>query len=226
MKKITLLLTGCLISGISLASGKFTSSNGLFVVPNVNVDNRIFFDSVTLQLNLNNGSFKIVNTQLKPSESPENPEAGMDQNQQNEFIAVHNKWRAEVGTPTIKWSATLATTAQGWANNLKGRGCVMEHSTTNLGENLYWASETRSEAGATAQAITPTQVTDAWGNEKQDYSYDTNTCAAGKQCGHYTQVVWKTTTEVGCAMAICDDKSQVWVCNYSPAGNFTGQKPY
>jgi pathogenesis-related protein 1 len=45
-------------------------------------------------------------------------------------------------------------------------------------------------------------------------------------CGHYTQVVWKDSKEVGCAAYQCDDKSQVWVCQYKPAGNYVDQKPF
>lgn len=55
-----------------------------------------------------------------------------------------------------------------------------------------------------------------------------------KQCGHYTQIVWRNTTHVGCATKVCDKNSpfqgftrwQFWVCNYSPPGNFVGQRPY
>ncbi|MCI5145928.1 MAG: SCP-like extracellular, partial [Candidatus Electrothrix sp. AR3] len=39
-------------------------------------------------------------------------------------------------------------------------------------------------------------------------------------------VVWKETTEVGCAMSVCNDKSQIWVCSYHPAGNVVGKRPY
>ena len=46
-------------------------------------------------------------------------------------------------------------------------------------------------------------------------------------CGHYTQMVWQTSTKVGCAMAVCEDsQEQVWVCQYQPAGNWVGKKPY
>src|SRR5215831_9384178 len=131
-----------------------------------------------------------------------------------EMVRAHNKWRRAVGVPDIKWSASLATTAQAWANNLEAtRGCNLVHSRGRFGENLFWGSAVRYSSGTTeAQTVTPTNVVDA--------------CAEGKMCGHYTQVVWKTTTEVGCGSAVCADKSQVWVCNYAPAGNYIGQKPY
>jgi pathogenesis-related protein 1 len=67
-------------------------------------------------------------------------------------------------------------------------------------------------------------VVDAWGNEVNYYSYADNSCSG--VCGHYTQLVWQSTREVGCAMAVCGDKAQIWVCTYHPAGNFVGQKPY
>jgi pathogenesis-related protein 1 len=71
------------------------------------------------------------------------------------------------------------------------------------------------------------EVVDAWGGEMKDYTYAQNSCAAGKVCGHYTQVVWKNTTTIGCGMAICDNpKNQIWVCQYLPSGNWVGQKPY
>jgi pathogenesis-related protein 1 len=149
--------------------------------------------------------------------------------EQSEMVAAHNQWRQEAGVPELKWSASLATTAQGWANNLKqNQGCNMTHSNTRgIGENLYWASALMySDGKRELQPVSATKVTESWGSEKQHYDYANNTCASGHVCGHYTQVVWKITTEVGCAKAVCGDHTQVWVCNYSPPGNWRGQKPY
>ena len=149
--------------------------------------------------------------------------------QQTEMITAHNKYRSEVGTPPLTWSAKLASTAQIYADTLKAaKGCKPIHSrSTELGENLYWASAISYSNGTSKpQVITPTQVTDSWGSEKADYNYGTNTCTNGKICGHYTQIIWKTTAQVGCGKAVCSDNSQVWVCNYSPAGNFIGETPY
>lgn len=149
--------------------------------------------------------------------------------EQTDMVTAHNTWRAEVGVPNLKWSATLADSAQVWADKLKAtQACKMVHSqTAGVGENLYWASPVMYSNGTTvAQTISATQVTASWGAEKKDYTYAGNTCATGKVCGHYTQVVWKATTEVGCGKAMCADKSQVWACQYTPAGNYVGQKPY
>lgn len=153
----------------------------------------------------------------------------LDNGQQNQMVAGHNQWRHEVGVPDLIWSTSLALSAQSWADYLKNnQGCTLEHSMSmDKGENLYWASAIKySDGTSQAQQITPAQVTGAWGSEKQYYNYKTNTCATGKVCGHYTQMVWKTTAEVGCGNAECADNSQVWVCDYTPPGNIVGQNPY
>ncbi|KAJ1396583.1 Ves allergen [Sesbania bispinosa] len=65
-----------------------------------------------------------------------------------------------------------------------------------------------------------------WVNEKADYDYNSNSCASGKQCGHYTQVVWKNTKRVGCAKVRCNNGGTFITCNYDPPGNYVGQRPY
>ena len=148
------------------------------------------------------------------------------------FVAAHNKWRAEVGvTKKLGYSPALAVSAQAWADNLKQTNhCQMRHSKPDgkYGENLYWGSAVNwSDGRKELQKVSPEQVVDSWGRERADYDYAKNSCAPGKMCGHYTQVVWRTTTTVGCAMAVCEDtKQQVWVCRYQPAGNWLGIKPY
>ena len=42
---------------------------------------------------------------------------------------------------------------------------------------------------------------------------------------HYTQIIWKKTTEVGCAISKCNNGNYYCVCNYSPPGNVIGIKP-
>lgn len=147
------------------------------------------------------------------------------------IVAAHNKWRSEVGTAGLSYSPALAVSAQAWADKLKqSNHCQMRHSNGggHYGENLYWASAlTWSDGSREPQRVSPEEVVDSWGSEKQDYDYSSNRCAQGKMCGHYTQMVWRTTTIVGCAKAVCEDsQEQVWVCQYQPAGNWVGKKPY
>ncbi len=174
------------------------------------------------------GTTTTTETETTPAEETTTPAAeesttgdSTTTNEPAEFagtLAAHNEWRQQVKVSALTWSTDLATLAQDWADTLKGRDCAFEHRPNNTaGENIYWAS------GFTP---TPKQVIDSWGKEIADYDYATNTCATGKMCGHYTQLVWRDSSEVGCGKAQCDDGSILWVCNYNPPGNFIGQKPY
>lgn len=130
----------------------------------------------------------------------------------------HNYWRGKLGLPPLKWSNQLAAEAQKWADNLASRGCVMQHSNTRYGENIYWSM---------GKKRSPQEVVDSWASEQKDF--DTVTLNWEKnfhQVGHYTQIVWEKTKLVGCAVAYCQNGSEVWVCNYDPAGNVMGNKPY
>mgnify|MGYP001398933012 CR=1 FL=1 len=154
---------------------------------------------------------------------------GLDEAQQQELVAAHNRWRREVGVPALRWADDLAQEAQAWAVHLRdARYCRLEHSKgTKLGENLFWASALRwSDGRAELQRIAPGKVVDSWAGEKRFYDGKFHRCQAGKACGHYTQLVWRDSTEVGCAMAVCTDASQLWVCNYRPPGNYVGKRPY
>ena len=147
------------------------------------------------------------------------------------IVTAHNKWRAEVGVKEkLSYSPELAASSQVWANKLQqSNDCKMKHSAANgYGENLFWASAMNwSDGRKELQKVSPKHVVDSWGSEKADYNYAKNSCTAGKMCGHYTQVVWRGTQKVGCAMAVCEDsQQQVWVCQYQPAGNWVGKKPY
>jgi pathogenesis-related protein 1 len=147
------------------------------------------------------------------------------------IVAAHNKWRAEVGVGKLSYSPALEASAQAWADNLKKTNhCQMRHSAPEgrYGENLFWAGAVKwSDGRRELQRVPPETPVDSWGAEKRNYDYANNSCKPGKVCGHYTQVVWKTSTQVGCAYAVCEDSlDQVWVCQYQPAGNIVGRKPY
>jgi pathogenesis-related protein 1 len=145
------------------------------------------------------------------------------------MVAAHNQVRAGLKLPPLRWSDPLASDAARWADELAlNRGCKMQHAgVEGQGENLFWASALLwSDGRREVQAVTPQKVVDAWASERRDYDYARNSCRAGKACGHYTQIVWKGTTEVGCAMSVCPEQGQIWVCRYQPPGNWVGERPY
>jgi uncharacterized protein YkwD len=142
----------------------------------------------------------------------------------NDILAAHNKYRSQVGVPPLKWSNKIASSAQTWANKLANMG-KMQHSTSQersgYGENLWMG---------TAGAFSFTQMVDGWGSEKKYFIPNKafpNVSKTGNwaDVGHYTQIIWKNTTEVGCALTQGGGNNYL-VCQYNPPGNFQGQKPY
>lgn len=136
--------------------------------------------------------------------------------QKQEFIDAHNRWRADVGVPPLKWNENLENYAAEWAVINGKKGCKMVHRDESpYGENLYWSS---------GMSFSPKGSVDSWGSEIEDYNHE----PVGQEkamVGHYTQIVWRTTTEVGCAAFECGNALLV-VCNYNPPGNWVGQHPY
>jgi pathogenesis-related protein 1 len=149
-----------------------------------------------------------------------------------DVLSVHNQWRAGLALQPLRWSAELEATATQWAVRLATTDCKMAHRSwadrpEPFGENIFWASPLRVEGQAIASyQATAADVVDLWGAEARDYDYASNRCADGKHCGHYTQLVWAATKDVGCGRGVCADGAQIWVCHYRPAGNVAGQRPY
>lgn len=153
-----------------------------------------------------------------------------------EMIDAHTAVRAGA-TPTpspalapLAWAPTVAATAQAWAD-----GCVYQHNpalhSLVLGENIA--------ATAPAGARSAAYIVGLWASEAPFYDYTTNTCDTSNPgneagtCGHYTQLVWRSTIVVGCGMRTCTTGSpfgagswDFWVCDYAPPGNIVGQRPY
>ena len=131
-----------------------------------------------------------------------------------DMLAVHNIMRARVGIPPLAWSDRLAARSQDWADTLLARKQFIHRPNSTYGENLFQIT------GATAS---PAQVVNAWAAESRNYDYISNRCSG--MCGHYTQIVWGDTKEVGCAVARGRGR-EIWVCNYDPPGNRVGRRPY
>ncbi|MCO5560001.1 hypothetical protein L7F22_013606 [Adiantum nelumboides] len=139
--------------------------------------------------------------------------------QQDEFLSAHNGARESVGVPPLVWDDTVAQYAQSYGEHQRDNAnCALQHSGGPYGENLFWTSAT---------SVSPADAVGAWINEKQDYDYESNTCAAGNVCGHYTQVVWAASLRLGCASIACNNGGGTFViCNYDPPGNYADEHPY
>ncbi|CAL5199364.1 unnamed protein product [Lathyrus oleraceus] len=137
-----------------------------------------------------------------------------------EFLFRHNIVRSYKWELPLTWDFQLEQYARWWASQRKP-DCKVEHSFPEngfkLGENIYWGS---------GSDWTPSDAVKAWADEEKYYTYVTNSCVSGQMCGHYTQIVWKSTRRIGCARVVCDDGDVFMTCNYDPVGNYDGERPY
>ncbi len=136
------------------------------------------------------------------------------------LVDAHNAVRAQVGVGPVAWDATLASFAQRYVMTL-ARSCALKHSAgSGFGENL----------AAWTQHPPTTKAVELWAKEKADYRGAGGPMRnADMEAGHYTQVVWRGTTRVGCGRTTCSIGGIAWTlvsCNYSPAGNVMGARVY
>ena len=128
------------------------------------------------------------------------------------IVAAHNRVRAKHCAPPLQWSKKLAASAQAWANTIRNRGCALGHSgNPSYGENL---------AAGTSGILDPDAVVGMWYDEGKHFNFRSG--GFSMKTGHFTQVVWRGTTQVGCGHSQCKG-NDIWVCNYDPAGNWDGQ---
>ncbi len=149
----------------------------------------------------------------------------LQSNLESRVLASHNRERDLAGIPLLRWNDSLATSAQYWADHL-GRINRLEHAPYDprdrnpQGENL-WAG-TRGHYSAA-------NLVDYWIQEKRYFRPGTfpQNSQTGRieDVGHYTQVMWRNTREVGCALGQ-GAEFDILVCRYSSVGNVVGQKPF
>jgi uncharacterized protein YkwD len=162
--------------------------------------------------------------------APQEPQPGTDY--KSTMLYHHNLHRTNHSAPALEWDDTLAKYADNTA-----RGCVFEHDMNQggggYGQNLAsWGSS--GDISSKQIEIGAGGVTNQWYNgEVNAWSfYGDDNPAPGSDLhawGHFTQVVWKSTTKLGCATVECPAGSVLglpsWytVCNYNPPGNFGGE---
>jgi pathogenesis-related protein 1 len=145
--------------------------------------------------------------------------------QANEFIAHHNMARKELNIAPLVWNSNIAGYAQEWAEFLANKKkCKLIHrdelnkNPLDLGENLYWFSSSDN--------FNVVQASVGWYDEKSFYKHQPLSYKMVDQAGHYTQMIWSGTTEMGAGKAICPSGAVIIVANYNPMGNTIGQFVY
>ncbi|HEX4420022.1 MAG TPA: CAP family protein [Kofleriaceae bacterium] len=127
------------------------------------------------------------------------------------FVDAHNRVRAQHCAKPLSWSPRLAQIAQQWANKLRAKDCAFEHSKGSTGENLAAGTTGTLDTGAVVQM---------WYDEVGQYKFPDG--GFSMKTGHFTQVVWRGTTAVGCGRSQCKGLD-IFVCEYDPPGNWEGQ---
>lgn len=140
-----------------------------------------------------------IGEQPTVKDNPQKPQTWLDE---------HNKYRKMHQVSELTWSAEIAKSAQDYANS-----CPSGHSNTKYGENIAYSTVIQ----------TADDVVKRWYEEVELYNYANPKFDV--KTGHFTQVVWKNTTQVGCGqVSNCKGEwKDIVVCQYSPSGNYISQ---
>jgi hypothetical protein len=140
------------------------------------------------------------------------------------LLAAHNRERSAQGVEPLAWDPALAAEAAAWGEALAASG-EFEHApdageADPQGENL-WAG--------TRGAYAPEEMVEGWIEEKKYFRPgrfpDNSSTGDFADVGHYTQLMWRRSDRVGCALAE-GAKEEVLVCRYRTAGNVVGERPF
>lgn len=136
-----------------------------------------------------------------------------------ECLKAMNDYRSRHQVPALRLNAQISKISQSWADQIArsnnfshNRSAV--YNNVDLGENIAmkWNSNKTQFSGQ--------EIVEMWYNEIKDYSFRTH---SGPKTGHFTQLVWKASTEVGIGKAVAPDGKFFVVANFNPPGNFVGR---
>merc|ERR1719167_1845114 len=129
-------------------------------------------------------------------------------------LLEHNKLRRVHGVQPLKLNNKLSKTAQEWAETLLRENSFRHRPNNKFGENIYMSSR------FPAKKPDPKEAVKSWYSEIKRYQFGVE--PRSMETGHFTQIVWKSTTELGVGVASKDGKVIV-VANYNPPGNYRGK---
>ncbi|EDV24295.1 uncharacterized protein TRIADDRAFT_26844, partial [Trichoplax adhaerens] len=132
---------------------------------------------------------------------------------QQDCLNEHNRLRRIHGVPDLQWLTPLQISAEIWANQLIATGSMYPSDTVH-GENLYHGDF------ANPSTANVTQMVGIWYSEVANYDFSSPSFISAAK--HFTQLIWKSTTHIGCGRSIIGNNVYL-VAHYSPRGNFVGQ---
>jgi len=137
------------------------------------------------------------------------------------LLAAHNAERARVGVAPLQWDPALAASAASYGPTLARIGGLQHSpraSRPGQRENLWMGSR---------GVYSPEQMVGTWLQERVFFRPGTfpyvSTTGNWVDVSHYTQIIWGSTTRVGCAV----HRTARWdylICRYSPPGNIDGRR--
>lgn len=158
-------------------------------------------------------------TGIAVAASASSPRGSSDLHLAARMLKTHNDERARLQVPKLKWNVHLEAEARSWAHELSRRGRLVhaEKAIRNgTGENLWM--------GTAGNWPVETMV-GMFIEERKHYRPGAfphvSRTGRWQDVGHYTQVIWRDTKEVGCALVTARG-NDVLVCRYWPAGNVWG----
>jgi len=141
------------------------------------------------------------------------------------LLAAHNYERSGAGLKPLNWNSELAAGAAEWGEELAASN-QFEHSPDAEedeepeGENLWMG---------TRAAFAPEEMVGMWIAEKKDFRPgifpEVSRTGNLEDVGHYTQLMWRDTGQVGCAVTR-NGRHEYLVCRYSTAGNVEGERVF
>lgn len=135
-------------------------------------------------------------------------------------LSAHNAARRQFGVGNVAWNDELAAGAMAHAQYMAATG-IYGHDQTpgrrkKAGENLW-----RGPRGVFSYDIMVGVMVDEARHFRPGAFPDNSRTGNWHDVAHYTQIVWPTTTEVGCALT-SSATTDYFVCRYAPTGNKDG----
>lgn len=160
-------------------------------------------------------------TRVEPAAAPPRgtpPRGATEPSELRGVVEAHNTHRARLKLTPLAWSKPLADAAGEMRDQLVAADCGQGYRARREASavaNIYAAAPVVERGGGSwAQELTAKYVVSEWAAARFDYAPATGACAKPGACAAYARMITPETRAIGCAMSVCANKGQVWVCRY------------